>query len=64
MQKNTAIQVIVHYPETEEGRQELAQRVADVHADYVLAAICGLTCPDRQKRELLQGVIDTVRDSR
>lgn len=57
----TSIQMIVHFPQTEEGRRELARRVAEVHADFVLDTLHGLDCPARQKLELLQAVIDTVK---
>ena len=59
--KSAPIQVIVHYPKTEEGKQELARRVADVHADFVISTINRLNCPTSQKLELLQAVIDTTK---
>ena len=33
--KSAPINVIVHYPKTEQGKRELAERVAGVHADMV-----------------------------
>ena len=54
MRTSAPIKVIVHYPKTEEGRQELARRVADVHTDFVISSINELNCPIKQKLELLQ----------
>lgn len=59
MRKSAPINIIVHYPQTEEGKQELARRVASVHADYVLQKIQKLNCPTQQKQELLDAVIQT-----
>ena len=39
MRKTPPIKIIVHYPQTRQGKQELAQRLADVHADAVVSAI-------------------------
>ena len=61
MRKTPPIKIIVHYPQTKQGKQELAQRLADVHADAVVSAINKLDCPLKQKLELLQAVIDTTR---
>lgn len=61
MRKTAPIQVIVHYPKTEEGKQNLAKRVAEVHADFVTTTINKLSCPTKQKLELLQAVIDTTK---
>lgn len=60
--KSAPIQLIVHYPKAEEGRQELARRVASVHADAVTRKLLKLTCPDRQKRQLLDAVIQAARE--
>ena len=61
MRKTPPIKIIVHYPQTQQGKQELAQRLADVHADAVVSAINKLDCPLKQKLDLLQAVIDTTR---
>ena len=39
--------MVVHYPKTEEGWEELGKRVATAHANYVI--------------ELYQAVIDTTK---
>ena len=38
MRKTPPIKIIVHYPQTQQGKQELAQRLADVHADAVVSS--------------------------
>ena len=61
MKNSVPIQVIVHFPNTEEGKRELAQRISQVHADFVISTIDKLNCPTKQKLELLQAVIDTIK---
>ena len=61
MRTSAPIRVIMHYPKTEEGKQELAKRVSDVHADFVITTINKLKCHSKQKLELLQAVIDTTK---
>ena len=55
------INVIVHYPKTEQGKRELAERVAGVHADMVNQYIKKLNCPSDQKAELLGAVIASAK---
>lgn len=56
------INLIVYYPKTEEGQMELAKRVSDVHAAAVTQRIKSLNCPTSQKLELLDTVIETVKE--
>ena len=59
------INVIVHYPKTEEGKRELAVRVASVHADMVNQYINKMNCPSEQKVQLLDAVSKSAyRESR
>ena len=58
--KSAPIHVIVHYPKTEEGKRELAERVAGVHADMVNQHIKKLNCPSDQKVQLLDAVIKSA----
>ena len=51
------INVIVYYPKTEQGKRELAERVAGIHADMANQYIKKLNCPSDQKVELLDAVI-------
>ena len=60
MRKSAPIEVVVHYPKTEEGWEELGKRVATAHANYVIEKIERLNCPTWQKLELYQAVIDTT----
>ena len=64
MRKMAPINVIVYYPKTEKGQDELRRRVALVHADAVNRRLKELRCPEKQKLELLDAVIDTVRKVR
>lgn len=52
-----AVKIKAYLPTTEEGRQELAQCAAAVHADYVCSVLRGLNCPEKQKNELIEAVI-------
>lgn len=56
------IRVIVHSPKTEEGKAELARRVAQVHANAVTQRIKSLNCPMSQKMELLDAVIRSAKE--
>ena len=55
------VNLIVYYPKSDEGCQELAKRVAQVHADTVLTHIRQLSCPASQKTQLLNAVIADAR---
>ena len=57
MRKSAPIEVVVHYPKTEEDWEELGKRVATAHANYVIEKIERLNCPTWQKLELYQAVI-------
>lgn len=62
--RSAPIEVVVHYPQTEAGRQELARRAAMVHAEAVNRKLQKLTCPAGQKQQLLEAVIHTVLEER
>lgn len=53
--------MIVHYPKTEQGKRELAERVADVHADMINQYMKKLNWPSDQKVELLDAVIASAK---
>lgn len=63
MRTSAPIRIVVHWPETGENERELTRQAANVHADFVLSAIRGLSCPTEQKRQLLRAVMETVRAS-
>ena len=56
------IKIKVYYPQTEEGMEALQHRVANVHSDMVNYTLQHLNCPTKQKQELLEAVISTVRE--
>lgn len=55
------INIVVHYPTTEDGWRELKHRMAIVHADAVLNSISKLKCPTSQKEKLLLAIIDDAK---
>lgn len=57
MPKQAPIHLIMYYPKSDSGREALARRVSQVHADAVLTRIRQLNCPDAQKLQLLDAVI-------
>ena len=58
--KSAPINAIDHYPKAEEGKRELAERVASVHASLVNQHIKKLNCPSDQKVQLLDAVIKST----
>ena len=62
IRKMAPINLIVHHPKTPEDQAELARRVADIHAASVIQRIKGLNCPTSQKLELLDGIMETVKN--
>lgn len=56
--------MIVHYPKTEAGKRELAERVAGVHASLVNQTIKKLNCPSEQKVQLLDAIIEDASRKR
>ena len=63
MKKCVPINLILYYPKTEEGKRELAQRVADVHAKTVKQTVSKLNCSSKQKEQLIDSVIGSVYES-
>lgn len=62
IRKIAPIRLIVYYPKTEKGTEELARRVSDVHAASVIQQLKALNCPTHQKLDLLDAVIKTVKE--
>lgn len=58
MNRSAPIEIIMHYPTTDKGKQELARRVSEVHADFVCAELKALSCPSKEKLKLLNTVIE------
>lgn len=61
MKKTAPINIIAHYPTTEEGRRELRRRLAIVHADAVLNSVQKLNCPTWQKIKLNDAIIEDAK---
>ena len=62
MRNQKPIKLLIYAPESEDGRLDLAKRVAAVHADTVSARIRELNCPKSQKQALLDAVIQTAAE--
>lgn len=60
VRRKQPVTVVVHHPETEEGRQMLARCVAQIHGELVRYRISQLSCPEKQKQEMLDSVIRIV----
>jgi len=63
MRRSAPIQLVVYRPTSLDGKIDLAQRVADVHAHAVFQRIKNLNCPTTQKQALLDAVIQTAKKS-
>ncbi len=50
--------VIVHYPKSEEQLRALQKRVAIVHAEAVISYIQKLPCSKEQKKYLIKEIIN------
>ena len=61
MKKAAPINIIVHYPKSEEGWRELRRRMAIVHADAVLNYVQKLNCPTWQKIKLIDAIIEDAK---
>ena len=55
------MEVFMHYPEAEEDKQALRQKVS-VQAEAIAKYISKLTCPLEQKRKLVQAIQDKTRN--
>ncbi len=53
--------IIMHYPEGEEGLRALQKKVSEAHAEAIDSFIDKLTCPTGQKIELLNALIDSAK---
>ncbi len=60
--KFAPVNVIMYHPKTEEGKQELAERVADVHANAIVKHIAKLQCPYEQKIALHKAVTKALKN--
>lgn len=53
--------IIVYLPQSDKGKQDLARRVATVHADSVDNKLRKINCPNKQKVELLDEIINSSK---
>lgn len=51
------MKITVHYPISDKGREELAKRVATVHADTTIQYIEKLSCSKERKSALIDAII-------
>lgn len=56
------VEVIIYDPPTQKGKQELAKRVATVHAQLTLKYVTRLDCPVEQKNALIDAVLNQIRE--
>lgn len=56
------MELFVHYPESEENKHVLRQKVSEVQAQAVIKYISKLTCPLEQKQKLMQAIQDYIRN--
>ena len=54
--------VIIHLPRSKEGQEELAKRVATVHAQLIYNYISRLECSTEQKVALLDAIQENIHD--
>lgn len=55
------LNIIIHYPKTQESMEILAHRIALVHAEAAKTYIDRLACPKEQKLDLIKAVQDSIR---
>lgn len=55
------IEIIVHFPEAEQDQEFLKDKIAKIHAQYVLHTVDALHCPLEQKIQLIDAIADTVQ---
>lgn len=55
--------VIIHYPKTKQGIEELERKVASVHVEAVRSYIKQLPCPKEQKLELLEAIHKDLKNN-
>ena len=62
--KSAPIHMIVHFPQSEEGKKLLARRMAEVHADWTIDRIKKMNCSSEQKKQLLTALLHTEKNER
>ena len=54
--KHAPFELVVYYPKDEKGKKELAERVAEVHAESVLQMVHKLDCSMKWSRRQRDGI--------
>ena len=62
--KKNPIHIVVYQPKTKEGKRELVERIASVHASMVDEYIHRLRCSSGQKEKLTEEVLKVASQSR
>jgi hypothetical protein len=57
-----SMEVIIHLPRSKECQEELAKRVATVHAQLIYNYISRLECSTEQKVALLDAIQENIHD--
>ena len=57
-----SMEVIIHLPRSKEGQEELAKRVATVHAQLIYNYISRLECSTEQKVAPLDAIQENIHD--
>lgn len=57
-----SMEVIIHLSRSKEGQEELAKRVATVHAQLIYNYISRLECSTEQKVALLDAIQENIHD--
>ena len=57
MGRAVPVKIKMYLPTTDALRRELAQRVSEVHADFVSDRLKELTCPAGQKKALADAIL-------
>lgn len=61
MRRHGPVNIIVYHPKTHHGQEFLARRVAEVHANAVTMRLKQLNCPEAQKLQLLDTIIQDIK---
>ena len=54
--------IIVHYPKTQEGQTELNRKAAYIHAQTVFQYVQQLSCSTAQKQALIKGILNAKKE--
>ncbi len=55
------MEIIVYYPTTKKGWDDLSKRVASVHAEHAIKMVDRLNCPLEQKLALIDTAVKRIQ---